>query len=59
MDELIEHNEELPSVPKKIIYPSDIPIPLMKDTIPVTGILRKNLYSKFVHYLRKVIRSKK
>lgn len=59
MDLLIEHDNELPMIPKKIIYPSDIPLPLIKDTIPITGMLRKNLYRRLINYLSRIIRAKK
>ena len=59
MDELIQRSHEESMKPEKIVYPSNIPIPLMKDTIPVTGLLLTNLYRRLINNLSKLIASKK
>jgi hypothetical protein len=59
LDELIEHSDDKSIKPDKIVYPSDIPMPLMKDTIPVTGLQRTSLYSRLINNLKKLIASKK
>jgi hypothetical protein len=59
LNELIEHSDDKSIKPEKIVYPSNIPIPLIKDTIPVTGLQRTNLYNRLINNLRKLIASKK
>ena len=58
LDELIEHSGKESIKPEKLVYPSNIPMPLIKDTIPVTGLLRTNLYRRLINNLSKLIRTK-
>lgn len=57
LENLMEYNDEKSIKPDKIVYPSDVPLPLMKDIIPVAGYTWTNLYKKLTSYLRNIIKS--
>ena len=56
LDELIQYNNEKSIDPGKVIYPTDIPLPFMKDTIPLKGFLWVNLYKSFLKYIQNLIK---
>lgn len=56
LDELIQYNNEKSIDPGKVIYPADIPLPFMKDTIPFKGFLWVNLYKSFIKYIQSLIK---
>lgn len=58
LDELTQFNNEKSIKPNKIVYPSDVPYPLMKDMIPATGYSWKNYYTLVMKYLSKLIMSR-
>lgn len=55
LDELMQFSNEESVKPDKIVYPSDVPYPLMKDLIPVSGYSWKKYYSQTMKYLHKLI----
>lgn len=57
LDELIQFSNEESIKSDKIVYPSDVPFPLMKNTIPVTGFRWANFYKQFLNYLTSLIRT--
>jgi len=58
LDELTQFSNEESIKPDTIVYPSEVPYPLMKDMIPATGYSWKSYYSRVMKYLSKLIMSK-
>jgi hypothetical protein len=59
LGELIENSNAEPGDPGKIVYPSEVPLPLFKDILPVSGISWAQSYKAFLKYLQKLIKSNK
>lgn len=55
LDELMQFSQEESIKPDKIVYPSDVPYPLMKNLIPASGYTLTNYYTQIAKYLRKLI----
>ena len=51
LDELISFNNETNIKPEKLIYPKEIPLPLMKDIVPMRGRSWKDVYKQIVTFL--------
>jgi len=55
LDELIENSNKGSVDPGKIVYPSDIPLPLFNDIVPVSEISWTRSYKEFIYYIRNLI----
>ena len=57
LEELLENNSHQNEKPEYLIYPKEVPLPLFKDNIPVSGLSWKLIHQKFTRYLKRSIRN--